>query len=160
MKVVFKSKLLILMMCAGIGLNNSFAQNSSIINDSIYSQVLNEERELKILLPEEYQPGSDEKYDVVYILDGERHYDDFIGIYKFLRRENFIPPLIIIGLPNKYTSDGNMRDRDFLPEKSTDNVKAGGAGNFIAFFKNELIPYVNKKLPVTGDNNLFGHSLG
>ena len=53
-----------------------------------------------------------------------------------------------------------MRDRDFLPEKTTDNLKAGGANNFVAFFKNELIPYINKKLPATGDNSLFGHSLG
>ena len=94
------------------------------------------------------------------LLDGEIHFDDFLFIYKFAKNEKFLPPLILIALPNTYTSEGNMRDRDFLPEKTTDNAKAGGANNFIAFLKNELIPYINKKLPTSGDNSLFGHSLG
>jgi len=160
MNIVFKFKYLMLMIGFGFALNNSLAQEPSIISDSIFSKVLNERRQMKIYLPEEYKPGSDAKYDVVYILDGERHFDDFLFIYKFAKNEKFLPPLILIALPNTYTSEGNMRDRDFLPEKTTDNVKAGGANNFVTFFKNELIPYINKTLPATGDNSLFGHSLG
>ena len=88
------------------------------------------------------------------------HLDDFSFIYKFARNEKLLPPLILVAIPNTYTNERNMRDRDFLPEKTPENNKAGGANNFIAFFKNELIPYINKKLPTSGDNSLFGHSLG
>lgn len=141
-------------------LNTALAQETSIISDSIFSKVLSEQRKIKVLIPEEYNPSSHTKYDVVYLLDGEMHFDDFSFIYRFARHEKLIPPLILVALPNTYTNEGNMRDRDFLPEKTTGNKKAGGANNFIAFLKNELIPYIDKKLPNSGDNSLFGHSLG
>jgi predicted alpha/beta superfamily hydrolase len=160
MKIGFKFKFLILMIGFVLTLKTALAQESTIINDSIFSKVLNEQRNIKIFLPEEYKPGSSAKYDVVYIIDGETHFDDFLYIYKFAKSEKLLPPLILIALKNTYTSEGNMRDRDFLPEKTAEDVKAGGANNFIDFFKNELIPYINKKLPTSGDNSLFGHSLG
>ena len=102
-----------------LALNTALAQEPTIINDSIFSKVLNEQRKIKICLPEEYKPGSDAKYDVVYLLDGEMHFDDFLFIYKFARNEKLLPPLILVAIPNTYTSEGNMRDRDFLPEKTT-----------------------------------------
>ena len=148
------------MMGFVLALNTALAQKPAIINDSIFSKVLNEQRKIKICLPEEYRPGSDTKYDVVYLLDGEIHLDIFSFIYKFARNEKLLPPLILVAIPNTYTNQGNMRDRDFLPEKTPENNKAGGANNFIDFFKNELIPYIDKKLPASGDNSLFGHSLG
>ena len=141
-------------------LNTVLAQEPAIFNDSIFSNILGEQRKFKICLPEEYKPGSNAKYDVVYLLDGEAHLDIFSFIYKFARNEKLLPPLILVSIPNTYTEGGSMRDRDFLPEKTAENKKAGGANNFIAFFKNELIPYIDKNLPASGDNSLFGHSLG
>jgi predicted alpha/beta superfamily hydrolase len=160
MKIVFKFKLFMSIMGFVLALNTALAQEPTIIDDSIFSKVLNEKRKIKICLPEEYKPGSSAKYDVVYLIDGEMHFDDFLTIYKFARNQKFIPPLILISLPNIYSREGCTRDRDFLPEKTTDNLKGGGADNFIAFFKNELIPYIDKKLPTSGDNSLYGHSLG
>jgi predicted alpha/beta superfamily hydrolase len=160
MKIVFKFNFLMLMTGFVLSLNPATGQITTFVNDSIFSQVLNEQRKIRILLPEEYKPGSDAKYDVVYLLDGETHFDDFSFIYSFARREKLLPPLILVAVPNTYTNAGNMRDRDFLPEKTSEKNKAGGANNFIAFFKNELIPYIDKKLPTSGDNSLFGHSLG
>jgi predicted alpha/beta superfamily hydrolase len=138
----------------------AIAQKVTLVTDSVYSKVLNEQRKIEILLPEEYNPGSDAKYDVVYILDGEIHFDNFAFIYQFARNEKLIPPLILVSVPNIYTSAGSTRDRDFVPDKLTELITSGGADNFITFFKNELIPYIEKKLPVTGDNTLYGHSLG
>jgi predicted alpha/beta superfamily hydrolase len=160
MQIVYKFRFIVLIINFVLALNTAFAQHTTIISDSIFSEVLNEQREIKICLPEEYKPGSNIKYDVVYITDGETHLDDFLFIYKFAERENFLPPLIIIALPNTYTNKGNMRDRDFLPGRTTDNEKAGGANNFIAFLKDELMPYIDKKFPTSGENSLFGHSLG
>jgi predicted alpha/beta superfamily hydrolase len=160
MQIICKFKFLILMTDFVLALNIASAQQPAIINDSLYSKALNEQRKITICLPEEYKPGSNTRYDVVYIIDGELHLNDFLFIYKFAKRENFLPPLILIALPNTYTSQGNMRDRDFLPDKTSDNEKAGGANNFIAFLKDELMPYIDKKLPTRGENSLFGHSLG
>jgi predicted alpha/beta superfamily hydrolase len=156
----FTFRFLIMIMGPVSALKTVSAQEPIIINDSIFSKVLNEERKIMICLPEEYKPGSDAKYDVVYLLDGEVHVDVFSFLYKFARKEKLLPPLILVSIPNTFTQEGNMRDRDFLPEKTTENNKAGGANNFIDFFKNELIPYIDKKFSTSGDNSLFGHSLG
>lgn len=160
MKTSFTFKFLIMMLGCVAALKTASAQEPAIINDSIFSKVLNEQRRIKICLPEGYKPGSDAKYDVIYLLDGEIHFDIFSFISKFARNEKLLPPLILVAIPNTYTNEGNMRDRDFLPEKTPENIKAGGANNFIAFIKNELIPFIDKKLPTSGDNSLFGHSLG
>ena len=160
MKIVSKFKFLILMIGIMLELNTAIAQETTIINDSLFSQVLNEQRKIEILCPQEYKPESDTKYDVVYLLDGEMHFDIFSFIYKFARDEKLLPPLILVAIPNTYTNKGNMRDRDFLPEITFENSKAGGANNFIAFLKYELIPFIDKKLSTSGDNSLFGHSLG
>jgi len=153
-------KLSVLLLVLLASLHAASAQVSVIKTDSIFSKVLNEQRKVTICLPEDYKPGPHAEYDVVYILDGETHFDDFLFIYRFAKREQLLPPLILIALPNVYTREGNMRDRDFLPEQTVDNPKAGGADDFIAFLKNELVPYINKTLPTSGDNSLFGHSLG
>jgi len=41
------------------------------IKDSIYSKAIGEGRTLQIQLPKEYKPGSGDKYQVLYLLDGE-----------------------------------------------------------------------------------------
>ena len=160
MKTTTKIQFIIVLTLVSLALNVAKAQEPTIINDSIFSKALNEQRKIKIRLPEEYKPGSTAKYDVVYMIDGEWNFDNFSFIYKFAKDEKFLPPLIFVALPNTYGSEGNMRDRDFLPEKMVGNSKAGGADNFLAFLKNEVIPYIDKKLPTSGENSLFGHSYG
>jgi len=155
----FVPKFLILIMGCMLFLN-TIAQETKIINDSIFSHILNEQRKIKILIPNENRDWSDTKFDVVYLLDGESHFDDFSFIYNFAMNEELIPPMILVSILNTYKEEGNMRDRDFLPEKTPENDKAGGADNFIDLLKNELIPFVDKKFPTSGDNSLFGHSLG
>lgn len=148
MKFVFKIRFFILIIVCMPAVS-TLAQETTIINDSIFSKVLNEQRKIRILLPEEYKPLSDTKFDVVYLLDGESHFDDFSFIYKFAKNEKLLPPLILVAILNTYTEKGNMRDRDFLPVKTPGNDKAGGADNFIDFLKGELIPYIDKKLPAS-----------
>ena len=41
------------------------------LKDSLQSQVLNESREFYVELPESYVPGSEQRYPVVYLLDGD-----------------------------------------------------------------------------------------
>jgi len=160
MKVVINLKCLLLIVASALAVNKAISQEPSIVSDSIFSSVLHEQREVKIWLPEEYKPGSGVRYDVIYITDGETHLEDFSFISRFAGREQLVPPLILVAIPNTYTIEGNMRDRDFLPEKTADNIRGGGADNFIAFLKNELMPYIDTRYPTSGNNSLYGHSLG
>src|SRR6185503_439915 len=52
------------------------------------------------------------------------------------------------------------RTRDFLPSNNKDFPTSGGADKFLAFFKNELIPLIDKTYQTSGENLLFGHSFG
>ncbi|HEX2921029.1 MAG TPA: alpha/beta hydrolase-fold protein [Bacteroidales bacterium] len=132
----------------------------TIINDSIFSKFLNEKRNIEILVPPEYGSISENKYNVIYLLDGELHFDDFSYIYNFARREELLPPLILVSIQNSFSAKVSNRERDFLPVKIPGNEIAGGADNFINFLKDELIPYIDNKFPTSGDNSIFGHSLG
>lgn len=137
-----------------------YAQERQAISDSIYSDVLKEQRPIKVLLPETYKPGSADKYEVIYLTDGEWLVNLFPFIYRFAINENYVPPAIIVAVPNTYINKVNQRDRDFLPVHVPEPAISGGAENFLNFFKNELIPYVDKQYPTNGTNSLYGHSYG
>jgi predicted alpha/beta superfamily hydrolase len=138
----------------------AYAQDHAVISDSIYSNVLKEERSIKILLPEAYKPGSTDKYEVIYVTDGEWAMDPFSFDYKFAQGENFVPPAIIVAIPNRYINGVNQRDRDFLPVHVPDPAISGGADNFLSFMKTELIPYIDNKYPTNKTNSIYGHSYG
>jgi predicted alpha/beta superfamily hydrolase len=143
-----------------IQLSGVSAQNNSVINDSIYSNILQEERSIKVILPDSYKPGSSEKYEVIYLTDGEWVAELFPFIYRFAKGENYVPPAIIVALPNTYINNANQRDRDFLPVHVESPAISGGGDKFISFLKDELIPYIDKTYPTNGTNSLYGHSYG
>src|SRR6478609_1900845 len=147
---LFSSVLLILISFNSI--TNSVAQQLPGKRDSIYSDILKEKRIIQVLLPENYKP--EEKYEVMYVLDGESSIKLISTIQQFTQNESYMPPLIIVAVFN------TDRNRDFLPTSTTEMPAAGGADKFLSFFKNELIPYINKSYPSNGENTLYGHSFG
>ena len=160
MKKTLKSALIMAIIFVTATFSAKSQNQPGEITDSIYSNELKEMRQIKIRLPENYKPGSAEKFEVAYLTDGEWNMDNFNNIYKFTNGEKFIPDLILVAVPNTYIDGVNMRDRDFLPHQVKDNNRAGGADKFISFLKNELIPYIDKKYPNNGTNSLYGHSYG
>jgi len=160
MKRTLNAILFIAILFMVFRVDNINAQDQSEISDSIYSKELGEMRTLKIKIPENFKPGSADKFEVIYITDGEWSMEMFSNIYKFTMNEKYIPQVILVAIPNTYIAGRNMRDRDFLPVQIKDNQLAGGADKFIAFLKNELIPYIDKKYPTNGSNSLYGHSYG
>ncbi len=129
-------------------------------SDSLYSNILKEERSLRVFVPKEYKPGADTRYEVIYLSDGEWNMETFSFIYNYAADQGFVPPAIFVAVRNTYIKGANQRDRDFLPIKTIDDNIAGGADNFIAFYKNELIPYIEKKYPCNGEKSIWGHSYG
>ncbi len=118
------------------------------------SEILKEDRVIQVVLPENYKPGSEEKYEVLYLLDGDSNLPSIFAIQQFAQSHNYMPPVIIVAVFN------TNRDRDLSPTRVAQMAASGGADKFLAFFKKELIPYVNKTYPANGSNILFGHSFG
>ena len=128
--------------------------------DSIQSKVLNENRRIWIHLPNNGQLNPNEKYPVIYLLDGtslmkslQTVYDNYWGHY--------LPQMILVGISNQ-----NNRTRDLTTSKVTMRYGApfeqetGGAENFSQFIITELIPYIEETYPVSSHRTLIGHSNG
>src|SRR4051812_42718721 len=86
-----------------------------VINDSIRSAILNETRELRIILPKDYAPGSADHYEVLYILDGEWYQELVPFTYNFAESAGYAPKSIFVLIRNRYKDGRNLRDRDFSP---------------------------------------------
>ena len=142
----------------------SEAQSEYLVNvgikDSLYSNVLKESREIYIEFPEYYSPDSDEKYPVVFILDGEKFLNTLHTVHNNYSG-GFMPEMILVGISN---AENRIRD---LTTSNVDEIggqsfqhENGQADLFTKFIETELIPFVEDKYPVTNYRTLIGHSYG
>lgn len=122
--------------------------------DSIKSIILNEQRFFRVVVPEGYDDNQSTKYDVLYVTDGEWNVEITSQIQTFLRQNDFMPQNIIVAVNHR------NRDKDLTPTGGENPSVFGGADKFLSFLDKELIPYINKKYLTSGNNALFGHSLG
>jgi len=139
------------------------AQFATPVKESISSIVLNEQRDIEIILPEDYQSDT-AHYDVWYTLDGEWTSRTFTSVASYLMGAGFMPPVIIVSVPNRYANGYehgfNYRERDLTPTAIPYVDSSGGAGNFLAFLEKELLPFINKKYRTSSESGLFGASYG
>lgn len=145
-----------------ISLGNNFinSQEGKAIQDSLYSNALNEQRNIRIILPKGYKPNSEKTYDVIYVIDGERVAKVVSVIHDITTDWEEIPECIIVGVDNKLIDGVQQRNRDLLPTHVARFPLSGKADNYINFFKEDLIPYINKKYTTTNRKTLIGHSHG
>ncbi|MEE1964333.1 alpha/beta hydrolase-fold protein [Allomuricauda taeanensis] len=130
--------------------------------DSLYSNYLKEQKPLEIIFPKNFKHCVSDKFDVLYVLDGEWNTTLAVRAYEFLEYAKFVPTnIIIVNVPNYYQDGMNMRDRDFTPTAMEGSPMAGRANNFLLSLKEELIPFVTGKCRVEiEDNILYGTSSG
>src|SRR5258706_9714787 len=102
------------------------AQSAPPLQDSIFSTKLSEQRKLRVLLPQEYKPGSPGKYDVLYLLDGEWNSGLVLEVQTWLKQWGFTPPVIIVGIENSYANNNNQRGRDLTPTAIPGSASSGG----------------------------------
>jgi len=128
----------------------------------LHSEILGEDRELVIHLPESYNQEQSQahRYSVVYLLDGRAYFDATIGIVHHLSASSAavqrIPEYIVIGVVN------TQRRRDMTPTRISSgpySEGSGGSANFRAFFEKELMPQVDARFRTDKSSILVGHSL-
>ncbi|MBZ4189442.1 alpha/beta hydrolase [Niabella beijingensis] len=143
-------------------LNNSFAATK------LHSGILNEDREVYISLPPNYQHPRylHERYPVLYFFDGETSTGLYKAVTQFLSKGVYahMPEVILVGIKNK------DRTKDLTPTRSSikspdDNTRqlfenSGGNDRFTQFIKEELFAYINEHYRTDGFNILSGHSFG
>ena len=123
------------------------------IKDSLYSENLTEQREIWVHVPES---SSDEmRFPVLYLLDGEFHFESMVGVMKHNVLNSLIPEMIVVAIPN------TNRFRDLTHIHIGDETNpSGGGGDFLQFIEHELIPYIDNKYPTAPHRTFVGHSLG
>ncbi|WP_040282859.1 alpha/beta hydrolase-fold protein [Psychroserpens damuponensis] len=124
--------------------------------DGLYSNILQEQRELWIHLPQDFDDSK--LYPVIYVLDASEHFYVITGMLKHLTPWQ-IPNSIIVGITN------TDRTRDFTPtnvpfQRGHESKTSGGASNFIKFLDEELKPFINSKYPTENNTTIIGHSTG
>lgn len=149
-----------------IGINQVKSQNVEQIvigtKHSIRSNILNEDREYWISLPDSYHDKglSYKRYPVLIVLDGNLHFKPIAGMVNYMSSEVYrswkIPEMIVVAIRNV------DRRRDYTPDKiiTVRQNNSGGGENFLSFLEDELFPELDQKYRTEPYRILFGHSLG
>lgn len=109
--------ILFLLLIANQVKSQDFEQIVIGTKQSIWSNILDEEREYWISLPDSYNSKgmSYKKYPVLILLDGNLHFKSITGMVNYLSSDNYrsrkIPEMIVVGIKNV------DRRRDYTPEK-------------------------------------------
>lgn len=130
---------------------------------TVRSQVLDEDRTMLVALPNGYR-DSEDRYPVLYVLDGEFFFYQAQAAVQFLSectyiRTHPIPQMIVVGIVNI------DRNRDYTPTHAPVQGElryptSGGATKFLEFLQSELMPQIDARYRVQPYRILSGWSFG
>ena len=107
---------------------------------TLSSKILTEDRDIQIFLPESYH-STQQRYPVLYILDGQRLFTLGVSLSQSFRSTvKMSPEFIVVGINNKY------------PDRFDNFTKT----EFLDFIEQELISTVDKNYRTTEERILFG----
>jgi predicted alpha/beta superfamily hydrolase len=152
-----KDTLILIIFLIIAGFTNAQNENKIVIGktDTIFSKFLNEKRKILVYTPNLTSPANppNQRYPVLYLLDGEAHFVSTAGLVQQLSQANgnaVLPEMIVVGITN------TNRFRDLTPSANG----TGGSNNFMKFIETELMPYVESNYNTAPYKILVGHSLG
>ena len=121
----------------------------------INSEILNEERNILVKLPAGYEQLPEDKFPVIYMLDGENRNPQMMSTVTEHLAANFqMPEAILVSIPN------TNRDRDLTPTSVKEFPNSGGGDKFLDFVKKEVFPEIEKNYRVQPYRIFAGHSFG
>ncbi len=134
---------------------------ASVIETSLHSVVMGEDRRVIIHLPRNYFQDTTKKYPVMYVLDGTSQDNHTAEKITVLADAGLAPDAMVVGLPN---TRGN-RERDQTPpfmRWNVDDEKSpyGAADKFLSFIETELVPFIDRTYRSSGYRTLSGNSRG
>lgn len=115
----------------------SFSAISQVKYETIYSEKLGEDREIKIQLPRNYESNSEKRYPIFIVLDGDYLFEPVAGNVDFYSYWEDMPEAIVVGINqlNTRIDDGYFDDTNYFPSNS--------GANFFEFIGLELLPYLD-----------------
>ncbi|WP_282123261.1 alpha/beta hydrolase [Algibacter mikhailovii] len=124
---------------------------SQVKFETIQSSKLEEKREIKIQLPEDYENNLDKTYPLFIVLDGDYMFDTVAGSVKYYSYWDDMPEAIVVGVSqlNSRYDDSVYSEQNSLP------IDTGA--NFFEFIGLELVPYIENKYRANKFRVIVGH---
>lgn len=125
---------------------------------SIASKILNQDRELFVALPLNYNRNI-HSYPVVIVMDAEYLFEITSAIVKIKTSRNEMPESIIVGIPNTKGSRPDMA----LELTKNDGQKffgdhGGKAKLYLDFLRKEVYPFIENKYRANSNKTIIGMS--
>lgn len=120
---------------------------------TIKSEILGQERELKILLPRGYDADDKKTYPVIYVFDGDYLFEPVAGNVDYYAYWEDMPEAIVVGINQSETRNVDL----MYSEQNSLPVESGAY--FFEFIGKELIPYVQKNYKTESFRAVVGHGL-
>ncbi|MBO6605564.1 alpha/beta hydrolase-fold protein [Psychroserpens sp.] len=131
----------------------SWSISSQVIFEEYQSRQLNSKRQLKIKLPDNYDPESELKHPVIVVFDGEYLFGPVNGQVSFQTYFDEMPESIIVGV---YQGKERFYD-SFYDEVSGLPFESGQ--RFYNFVAQELIPYIDANYNTSKFKVAVGHNI-
>jgi predicted alpha/beta superfamily hydrolase len=126
------------------------------------SSFIDEEFKLHVYLPSGYT-DSTKTFPVVYLTDSDAYFGYVRSLVGNLRYGNRIPELVVVGVAYEEDVRSYMlkRERDLLPAEVPEHAGSGQAERFLAFMREELVPFMESEYRVDSeDRTILGMSGG
>ncbi|MFV9483762.1 alpha/beta hydrolase [Christiangramia sp. ASW11-125] len=123
---------------------------SQILHETVNSQKLGEQREIKIQLPRNYEQNSEKRYPVVVVLDGDYLFEPVAGMVDYYSYWKDIPEMIVVGI----NQDGiRMEDTSY----GENSLPADKGAKFFEFIGMELLASLDQKYRTANFRMIVGH---
>ncbi len=164
MKPIFRFILLFIFLSCHSSDSEKHTANTAkgiVIGESsnLFSEVLNENREIFISLPQNYTRNI-QSYPVIIVLDAEYLFEIAASIVKIKASRNEMPESIVVGIPNTTDSRYDMAMQLSYPNGDTFFGDADGKKikDYIRFLKKELVPFLENTYRVNNHHTIIGMS--
>ena len=118
---------------------------------TISSQILGEDRALKILLPRGYSQEDEKAYPVIYVFDGDYMFETVAGNVDYYAYWEDIPESIVVGVNQVETREDDL----IYSEQNSLPVETGA--DFFEFVGKELIPFIENNYKTERFRVAVGH---
>lgn len=134
----------------------AFAQNISTetFNSAELSGELNNERILKIYVPDSYKQDSTRVYPLAIVLDAEYLFDVYVANSKLFASKDKAPEQIVVGI---YQNQRNERKIDC--EINLNSMLTESSSKFYKFIKNELINHIENNYRISPFRTIVGNTI-
>lgn len=131
-----------------------YAQDN-IVYKKFNSFNLNQERILKIYIPESFKENNENTYPVAILMDGEFLFDVYVANSKLFAARDKAPEQIIVGIYQNQNQE-RYSDCDYSEDTGLPNEESS---KFYGFVRDELLPYLDDNYPTSLFKTIIGNTL-